>query len=130
MNCKLVKDIEVGELVIAELLQVAYSSPMCAGLSANQIGIDARVIVIRNDYGQFDGYINPIMVKGEFPEEEVEQCMSYPGKHKMVEAFGVMEMLHMGGTTFLTGFRARVAQHELKHLDGKCPLGTILKRKK
>lgn len=103
------------------------------GLAAPQIGIFSRVFVIRdrNENGElldtFEIYINPSFTSNS-PDKEAgqEACLSVPGGSKTVRRFtditakwfektlsGKLEEK----TAVMTGFKARVFQHELDHLN-------------
>jgi len=95
------------------------------GLAANQVGILRRVFVIQADEDEEPrALVNPIIVeRSEELDEDDEGCLSMQGVSVPVEravtirveardAEGNPVMLE------LEGLPARVAQHELDHLDG------------
>ena len=91
-----------------------------AGLAAPQVGIPLRVAVIHVDGARF-ALINP---EWDPPEGEsdvvVEGCLSLPGIHVPVrrwKSIGLRRRAH-SRSELVTGFTARVIQHELDHLDG------------
>lgn len=104
-----------------------------AGLAAPQIGVDLRVVIF--GVGQNPRYpdaetvpqtvlINPqIMPLNEGMDEGWEGCLSVPGMRGLVPRF---THIHYKGFDQLgrqidrevTGFHARVVQHECDHLDG------------
>jgi len=95
------------------------------GLAANQVGILRRVFVIQADEDEEPrALVNPVIVErsGEVADDD-EGCLSMQGVVVSVERpVGVrMEARDADGnpvTIELEGLPARVAQHELDHLDG------------
>ena len=98
------------------------------GLAAPQIGVAGRAFVIRDpdkpdDQSRID-CVNPVLEKVFGPEEDFEEgCLSFPGLYFDVrrrrgaviryhDAEGVQQVLKDDGLP------ARIAQHELDHLDG------------
>ena len=102
------------------------------GLAAVQIGILKRIITIDLTKKQDDKLIKPIQVnlinpvilsKSERQEYATEGCLSVPGKQGDVQRnFWVeIEGYTLNGEYFhkkLYDLAARVAQHEIDHLDG------------
>lgn len=92
------------------------------GLAAVQVGILKRVVVI--DVG--DGFlelINPEIVETSGEIEDVEGCLSVPGKNGMVkrpEYCKIRAQNRKGVWRFYegTGLKARCFCHEIDHLDG------------
>ena len=106
------------------------------GLAANQVGLDARVVVIAVDHRSAFYMINPKIDKAS--DELVsgkEGCLSYPRIFADVERSKEIEVtwrdlnwkLHR--QTF-KDYDARVIQHELDHLDGICKVGDEWRRQK
>ena len=95
------------------------------GLAANQVGILRRVFVIQADEEQEPrALVNPVIVeRSEELDEDDEGCLSMQGVVVPVER-AVSIRLEAGDgqgnpvTLELEGLPARVAQHELDHLDG------------
>ncbi len=95
------------------------------GLAATQVGVLRRVIVFRR--GQEEepvALVNPdIVERSEELEVDEEGCLSLPGVLVPVERHAVVTVAARsvdGGRLRLelTGLEARVAQHEVDHLDG------------
>jgi len=109
------------------------------GLSANQVGIDARVFVImtRNLKGVTTPFavFNPkIIAVSEELEEEEEGCLSFPGLFFKVKRYShvVVEFLDRDKNPViirLDDIDARCFQHELDHLNGVCFTSKISKLK-
>jgi len=93
------------------------------GLAAPQLGVLQRVIVISPDGMRPTALINPRIVKAEGQMIGQEGCLSIPGLYGDVTraAYVEVEALDRKGrelTFELEGMPARVAQHEIDHLEG------------
>ncbi len=109
-----------------------------AGIAAPQIGVSQRVVIfgqketdtaINPRYPDADAVpytvlINPVLTPlGTAMEEGWEGCLSVPGMRGIVPRF---QRLHYAGydqfgnkiDRLVSGFHARVVQHECDHLDG------------
>lgn len=107
-----------------------------AALAAVQIGKPYRVIVIRQDFEdkqnrQFEVYINPEIVAtaGE-PVEELEGCLSVRDVYGSVPRYPKVKIkaLNLEGKEIkrtVSGFLARVFQHEIDHTLGKVFLDRV-----
>jgi peptide deformylase len=104
-----------------------------AGLAAPQIGVGLRVVIFgvqRNArYPDAEGVpetvlINPFITPlGEAMEEDWEGCLSVPGLRGMVPRH--VQIRYQGRDEYgalidrtVSGFHARVVQHECDHIDG------------
>lgn len=120
------------ERLIADMFDTmaAYNG---AGLAAPQIGVSQRVVIFGVDrnprYPQAEEVpmtvlINPVVhLLGSELEEGWEGCLSVPGMRGLVTRF--KELRYTGfdqhGAPIdrtVSGFHARVVQHECDHLDG------------
>jgi peptide deformylase len=96
-----------------------------AGLAATQVGILRRLFVFQTD-GEEDAraVVNPrIVERSDEVETEAEGCLSLQGVHVPVERVTGLTLEGKDETGAdvrleLEGLGARVAQHELDHLDG------------
>ncbi len=95
------------------------------GLAANQVGVLRRLFVFRaGDREEPIAAVNPRIVdRGEEREAGDEGCLSLQGVLVPVERHlsVTLEAQDVGGAPLrleLEGLDARVAQHELDHLDG------------
>jgi peptide deformylase len=93
------------------------------GLAAPQVGILQRVIVIHPESMKPTALINPRIVLAEGEQVGQEGCLSIPGLYGDVKraAYVEVEALDRRGrelTYELEGMPARIAQHEIDHLDG------------
>ena len=94
------------------------------GLSANQVGSNARIIAIQTQQGPVV-MINPhIKTASEVMALSSEECLSVPGKrgvvlrHKIVEIGYTNYFDRKKETMKLNGYYSFVFQHELDHLNG------------
>ncbi len=122
-----VTDPAAVQSLIADLFDTMYAAPG-RGLAAPQIGVLARVFVM--DAGWRTGAhtprvcLNPrILSASETLESGEEACLSVPGVSTAVTRPEqiVLEYADATGATQveeLNGAEARIAQHELDHLDG------------
>ena len=97
------------------------------GLAAPQVGILRRIFII--DAGAEGGehdiieFINPVITKTEGHQEEIEGCLSVPGKYGITSRpmTVTVEALDRNGKKFSytgTGLYGRCLCHENEHLDG------------
>ena len=103
-----------------------------AGLAAPQIGVNARVVifeVINNarypnrEPIQYTVLINPQLNPSGEMVEDWEGCLSVPGMRGQVPRFETLRYTGFDecGKSIdrtVSGFHARVVQHEVDHLDG------------
>jgi len=104
------------------------------GLAAPQIGKAIRVVVIdldplADDFPEYKGfkkaYINPHIVEADESNTETleEGCLSLPGIHENVTRptrilVRWVDEQFQPHEEWITGYLARVMQHEFDHLDG------------
>jgi peptide deformylase len=95
------------------------------GLAATQVGILRRVVVLQaGDEAEPSVLVNPTIVdRSELTEEDTEGCLSLQGVVVPVERSVTLrvEARDADGERVeleLEGLAARVAQHEVDHLDG------------
>lgn len=104
------------------------------GLAAPQIGLPIRVVTITLDplsdefpeFKDFNkAYINPHILEVSGEEIAMEEgCLSLPGIHETVKRGDKILVQYMDENFVqheeeVTGYLARVMQHEFDHLDGK-----------
>ena len=92
------------------------------GLSANQIGVDKRILCL-NFNNDIRTFINPIITRVEGHELSRETCSSIPEKTYIRirnTRVWVTFQTPLGkiDSVELNGFAARVMQHHIDHLDG------------
>lgn len=97
------------------------------GLAAPQIGVLQRVIVVDVSHQLPDqpplALVNPRIVKASGTQVGEEGCLSFPDLYSEVKRHASVEVeaLDAEGQPLLVtaeGFKARVLQHEIDHLQG------------
>lgn len=123
---KICRPVEKFDEKLALLLDDMYETMQEAngvGLAAPQVGIRRRVVVIDVGDGPIE-LINPeILERSGEEEEEMEGCLSFPGKYGMVKRpyrVKVRAQDRKGDSFELEGegLLARAFCHEIDHLDG------------
>ena len=112
------KGIRVGMKLIKF---IAANDIKCIGLAAPQVGISERVFVLF-DGSEFAIFVNPRITQvGAMEEENIEGCLSLPGRQfKVTRPTSVFVKDAVRTKPFeLTGLTARAWLHELDHLKGK-----------
>ena len=105
------------------------------GLAAPQVGLSIRLAVVDLDIisddqpefkGYFKTYINPYVEETDGAMVPYEEgCLSFPGIHEKVYRHERVRVSWLDENfvehdEWFEGFPARVLQHEIDHLDGKC----------
>jgi peptide deformylase len=110
---------------LVERMSLLMADANGVGLAATQVGVVRRVFVFRaGEEGETVAVVNPQIVEpGEEREVDDEGCLSLQRVLVPVERNTslTLEAQDVGGGPLrleLTGLDARVAQHELDHLDG------------
>ena len=97
------------------------------GLAAVQVGILRRIYIIdaglEEDSHEIIEFINPEIIRTEGTQEDVEGCLSVPGKYGLTRrpAKVTVRAENRKGETFeytATGLLGRCLCHEYDHLDG------------
>lgn len=99
------------------------------GIAAPQMSVGLRIFLLRSSFinpfnDSYDVFINPVITPvGDATDSGIEFCLSARGFHRVRRHKKIqLEFSKLDGTRNvieLTGSRARIAQHELDHLDGK-----------
>ena len=93
----------------------------CAGMAANMIGINKRIIAFDNE-GSYMVMFNPEIIKKSAPYEAEEGCLSLTGirKAKRWKSIKVQYQNEKFQTRFktFTGWTAQIIQHEIDHCEG------------
>lgn len=94
-------------------------------IAAIQVGVPLRMTVVQDDDEGYVTLINPEIIKHSVDEiEETEGCMSVPKKYGNVKRYKKIKVrgVDLDGKKIeikAEGFKARVLQHEIDHMDGK-----------
>jgi peptide deformylase len=109
------------------ILRLVYGAQIMhgQGLAAPQIGELKRVCVVRVG-NEFVPMVNPVLVRhGRDVVTAAEGCLSTEGHVVQVPRFRIVEVSYerwpdrIKVIDRLTGNDARIAQHEIDHLDGR-----------
>ncbi len=113
--------------IVREMFELMYAAKGI-GLSANQVDLPYRLFV-SNPSGEPAGgeeyvFINPVISRQTGMAESEEGCLSFPGIYAPVKrperiAISAYDLAGEERHYELDGLRARAAQHEYDHLDGK-----------
>jgi len=129
-SCELVDEKENIKDICKLMKKVLGVCENGVGLAANQVGYSKRIISIQPDrYGSIDIMINPeILETGEEKELLIEGCLSYPNFFENVERYKEIKIRYLDEEFKekegkFKDFEARIIQHEIEHLDGKCFIG-------
>jgi peptide deformylase len=104
-----------------------YYTTNGVGLAAPQVGTSLQLSVIDLSVGQkadeFMVLLNPEIIEAEGSEAGEEGCLSFPGmcmpvKRKTKLLLKYIDMEGKERQQDFDGFKARVIQHEVDHLDG------------
>lgn len=112
---------EAADIIKKLEVELANSKIPGIGLSANQIGIQKRVLIIRAGK-QHLNLANPeIIEKYDLSEFDNEGCLSFPEEYITTKRYAevlIKDLFHPEGIV-LTGLMAVVAQHEISHTNGE-----------
>jgi peptide deformylase len=112
--------------MVAQMFDLMYEH-RGVGLAATQVDLPLRLFVMnaagQHDEGQELVMINPVITKPRGNEEAEEGCLSLPNIHgNVVRAKTIhVNAFDLYGNEInqdLSGFEARIVQHEVDHLDG------------
>ena len=122
--CEPVADGEDMSGIIRDMMHILVNSKTGVGLAAPQAGHLKRIILVRTSGG-----IIP-MVNPEIKEHsgdsinKRESCLSYPGKSKYIHRHVIVLVACSNyGKAYYSNMEARIIQHEIDHLNGKCLVG-------
>lgn len=126
--CNPVTDFSTVQKDLEDMGVIAFSNGL-VGLAANQVGLDKNMFIViaegtegKTEYKPFiNPRIKPVTSKGKL--WDWEGCGSIPNMEFLVERWKEIEITAHGidGESFsitLSGFLARVCQHEENHLRG------------
>ena len=94
------------------------------GLSANQVGLNARMFVMKTEDKGIVPFFNPELTKvSQDTDLMKEGCLSFPDIYLMITRSKVIELKYQDvkgeeHTIMLEGLAARCVQHEIDHLNG------------
>jgi len=115
--------------IISSLKEVVDNDKNAAGIAAPQLGFNKRIAVVSKNIMRSKEHfviINPeLKAIGPDTTTESESCLSFPGLSKKVKRYKNITISTLSNlssndrvTVKLTGYPARVVQHEVDHLNG------------
>lgn len=118
-----VKSVDKEILSLIADMKDTWADAGAYGISAVQIGDLKRIILFRSHEGDAVVVINPKILSAKGEEMDYDGCLSIPGIYAKTRRATEIELtgLSPDGSHYrkhLEGFTARIAQHELDHLDG------------
>ena len=127
--CDPVEDGEDVSGIIRDMMHVLVNSKTGVGLAAPQAGHLKRIILL-SPTGFPQVMINPMIISVSGTKEiRSEGCLSYPGVIKDIKRPEAITINYTDGRgrkllgRIYKGFPARIIQHEIDHLNGKCKVG-------
>ena len=87
------------------------------GLAAIQIGMPVRVAWFICD-GVEEVLINPTITYRKHKKSDLEGCLSIPNVQTPVTRSKIIHYTSDGVEKVARGFKARIIQHEIQHMDG------------
>lgn len=129
--CELVEDGEDVSGIIRDMMYILINSEHGVGLAASQVGRLKRIILIKvNVEWGYIAMINPSIAPYSDSFVTLEEgCLSYPGIYKPIERRTAILTAYTSENGIpivnhrFDNFPARIIQHEIDHLDGKCKVG-------
>lgn len=129
MNWISIPPLEKETKDLIEVMIKALSTSGGIGLAAPQVGFAQKVIIVDLSAGTSEVSDLVVMINPKFrskskkTEEGIEECLSIPGRKFRVSRFKTIEVtfinsLGLERKIHADGFRARLIQHEIDHLNG------------
>ena len=125
-KCKPVEKITPRILTLLDDMRDTLIDSEGVGLAAPQVGVVRRIALVidTNDNDKMYELINPEIIEREGNQQEMEGCLSVPGKWAITDRpmKVTVRALDRNGNEFTVsgeGLTARCFCHELDHLDGK-----------
>ncbi len=125
---------------IGDLEETLCAGPAAVGIAAPQVGVAQRIVIIDvNDHKKSSNHGRQVLINPEITHWEGytpgrEGCLSVPDyTGNVVRAVEVvvtaLDPYGSAQTYQMTGFEARVVQHEIDHLDGLLFLDRLISRR-
>ncbi|QDV22188.1 peptide deformylase [Aureliella helgolandensis] len=112
--------------VVARMFELMYAH-RGVGLAATQVNLPLRLFIVNSTGHQGEGVervlLNPVISRPRGNEEAEEGCLSLPNVHgNVIRAktirFNAFDLNGQEIDEEISGFEARIMQHETDHLDG------------
>ncbi len=122
-KCREVAEITPRIITLLEdMAETLHKADGC-GLAAPQVGVRRRIALVEVEEGELIELINPVIIEKSGQQEEIEGCLSSPGKWGFTKRPMKVKVkaLDRNGNEFTvegSGLKARALCHEIDHLDG------------
>jgi len=122
-KCREVTEITPRILTLLDdMAETLHKADGC-GLAAPQVGIRRRIALVEVEEGDLIELINPEIIERSGHQEEIEGCLSVPGKWGITKRPMRVKVkaTDRNGNEYTvegTGLKARALCHEIDHLDG------------
>ena len=122
-KCREVTEITPRILTLLDdMAETLHKADGC-GLAAPQVGVRRRIALVEVEEGELIELINPEIIERSGQQEEIEGCLSSPGKWGITKRpmKVTVKALNRKGEEFTvsgSGLKARAFCHEIDHLDG------------
>lgn len=108
--------------LLDDMAETLHEADGC-GLAAPQVGVRRRIALVEVEEGDLIELINPVIIDRKGHQEEIEGCLSVPGKWGVTKRpnYVKVKALDRNGNEFTvegTELKARALCHEIDHLDG------------
>lgn len=108
---------------VLEGMKTAMLNAKGLGLSANQVGIDKQILIIRDAKGTIHEFINPQIISTDGSVIMNEGCLSAPGIFLTITRPESLQIKFQDRTgeskqVVAEGIEARTILHEMEHLRG------------
>ena len=122
-KCREVEEITPRIITLLDDMAETLHKAEGCGLAAPQVGIKRRICIVEVDEGDLIEMINPVIIKESGHQEELEGCLSIPGKWGYTDRpmKVTVKALDRNGKEFTVSgedLKARALCHEIDHLDG------------
>lgn len=107
--------------IICDMRYLLLAAKNGVGISAPQAGYTVRIILVKTKV-----MINPRITRRSLHKtKKKEGCLSYPGAFNTIKRSEEITVKYIdewwiSRTEKLVGLNARIVQHEIDHLNGKC----------
>ena len=108
--------------LLDDMAETLHKADGC-GLAAPQVGVRRRIALVEVEEGELIELINPEIIERSGQQEEIEGCLSSPGKWGITKRpmKVTVKAQNRKGEEFTvsgSGLKARAFCHEIDHLDG------------
>ena len=108
--------------VINDLIDtLRANADICAGLAANMIGVNKKIIAVNTDY-LIIVMNNPVIVQKSKPYDTEEECLSLEGSRSTTRYEHIeveyLDINFQKRKEKFSGWVAEIIQHEIDHCNG------------